>query len=310
MYATLFDKRYMSRGITMGLSLLRHCKSSQLTILCLDLESEIGVNSLLPSKNVNVLRVSNLDLKVINQIRDNRNYREYCWALSSLLCDYLLDQGTSEVVYLDADIYFLNDPSSILLEARGGDVAAIRHRFPNRLKHYEINGIYNVQWVYFKNTLEGRRILAQWVSQCIESSSYDPENGVVGDQKYLDEWPQICPTFTNIETPGAGVAPWNHEIYQPRYNGGRWETVDGNPLVFYHFHGLRIEPQKKIELAGPIYSQVQDLPIALYIEYLRALSNIEVKVNHLSDLPHPQEWEIAAQTWFQRLKRNSIQLSE
>lgn len=294
----------------MGLSLLRHCKDSQLTVLCLDIESEIGVKSLLPSENVKILRVSNLDLKVIHQTRSNRNYREYCWALSSLLCNYLLVQGASEVVYLDADIYFLNDPSPVLLEARGGDVAAIKHRFPNRLKHYEINGIYNVQWVYFKNTLEGRRISARWASQCIKSSSYDPENGIVGDQKYLDEWPQICPTFRNIETTGAGVAPWNHETYQPRYNDGRWEIVNGSPLIFFHFHGLRIEPRKKIELAGPIYSEVRCLPIALYVEYLRELSDIEAKVNHLSDLPHPQEWEIASQSWFQRLKRKLIHLLE
>ncbi|MGO8085215.1 hypothetical protein [Rhizobium leguminosarum] len=33
----------------------------------------------------------------------------------------------------------------------------------------------------------------------------------MGDQKYLDEWPDLYANCHIIEHPGAGVAPWNYE---------------------------------------------------------------------------------------------------
>jgi hypothetical protein len=291
-YATAFDSKYLTRGIAMVQSLLENSPHSKISVLCLDTGTESAVHELSMSQQVSILTLNDMDQEIVNQIRFDRPYREFCWTLSALLCDYFLTCGEEEVVYLDADLYFFSDPEPILQESRKGDVAAIKHRYPARLKKYEINGLFNVQWVYFANTLTGRAACRRWFEQCVESCAYLPKRGIVGDQKYLDEWPALYPTFVEIKNPGAGVAPWNHETIKPHLEESTW-IVDGeNPLVFYHFHGFKIFSNGRIEMSGPIYSSVIKLPIDLYREYVKALTEVFHNFPNLVQGPIPEIWSL------------------
>ena len=272
MYATLFDKKYLSRGIAMIESLLSLEKDAVICVLCLDLETEIAVRTLSKTSNVSPVALHEIGDELVLQIRANRAYREFCWALSSILCMHMLNKQNAEVIYIDADVYFFGSPKSLLEECRTGDVAAIRHRFPERLRQYEVNGIFNVQWVYFANNKIGREACATWAEQCIECSSYLPERDIIGDQKYLDSWPVQYPTFIDVQNLGAGVAPWNHEIMKPRKVKGEWTVLGETPLVFYHFHGFKISDEGSITLAPKMYSKVKKLPNDLYAEYVTALN--------------------------------------
>ena len=292
MYTTAFDKSYLTRGIAMIESLFHQDHEVSLSVLCLDLETEIAVSSLSQRLNVQILRPQDLGDSLLLKVRQDREYREFCWTLGALLCNFHLEAGESEVIYLDADIYFLGNPEVLLDEARQGDVAAIKHRFPSRLRHYEVNGLFNVQWVYFANTPIGRQASKKWAEQCVENCSYQPELGVVGDQKYLDEWPLLYPTFVEIMNPGAGVAPWNHEVHMPHLSSGRWIVEDSEELIFYHFHGLKINAHGAIELSGPIYSQVVPLPIELYVAYIASLADVAKRFPLLVTDALPNSWHI------------------
>jgi hypothetical protein len=66
------------------------------------------------------------------------------------------------------------------------------------------------------------------------------EDGKFGDQKYLDAWPARFPGRVRvIRHPGAGLAPWNFMGHRIELDGPV-PRVDGEPLVFYHFHGLKL----------------------------------------------------------------------
>ncbi len=57
--------------------------------------------------------------------------------------------------------------------------------------------------------------------------------------EYLDEWAELYRRLTIFRYPGAGLAPWNIE----RYDLGDTPTgpsVNGKPVIFYHYHGLRV----------------------------------------------------------------------
>src|SRR5581483_9240635 len=60
-----------------------------------------------------------------------------------------------------------------------------------------------------------------------------------GDQKYLDEWPSLYPGLVILKHPGGGVAPWNVEAHTVSEQNGQ-VVIDGRPLIFYHFHALRV----------------------------------------------------------------------
>ena len=285
MYATLFDKKYLSRGIAMIESLLSVDQDAAVCVLCLDIETEIAVRILGETSNVKPVTMIEIGTELIMKIRKERHYREFCWALSSVFCRYLLDNQKSEVIYIDADIYFFSDPKALVEECRAGDVAAIRHRFPERLRHYEVNGMFNVQWVYFANNEVGLKACATWAEQCIACSSYSPEKGIVGDQKYLDKWPLLYQSFIDIQNLGAGVAPWNHEVIKPKKDKGKWTVVDGSSLIFFHFHGFKFVDEGNVSFAPKMYSKVEKLPMDLYREYCFKLDQTTQRFALLADNP-------------------------
>ena len=78
----------------------------------------------------------------------------------------------------------------------------------------DTSGIYCVQFMYFKNNLEGKKILSDWRKQCIKWCYNRFENGKFGDQKYLDNWPQKYSKLHILNNLGGGVAPWNVQQYK------------------------------------------------------------------------------------------------
>ena len=77
-----------------------------------------------------------------------------------------------------------------------------------------------------------------WREQCIEWCYDRVEDGRFADQRYLDTWPDRFPGVVVLRHKGANLAPWNVSNYKVREDRGRvW--VDEQPLIFFHFHGLK-----------------------------------------------------------------------
>jgi hypothetical protein len=297
MYATLFDRNYLERGIVMVRSLLRYNEDAMVTVLCLDQFTLDVMREFSFDGRVALLPLEAVGSELLGRIAGDRSHREFCWTLGSVLCSHVLHSGAPEVVYLDADICFFSSARSLLDESRSGDVAALRHRFPERLRGFEVNGLFNVQWVYFKGSATGIAAAERWAGQCVNRCTYDPDAGFVGDQKYLDEWPSLYPTFVDLQIGGAGVAPWNHESMEFERVGAQWQVGGDVPLVFYHFHGLTIEDNGKVTLSGSTYSEVRQLPKGLYAEYLDMLRATAVGLGERASLPDPSLWWLASESW-------------
>lgn len=305
MYATLFDRSYLLRGITMIESLLAVAPESDISVLALDWDTAEVLRRHERSSSLRVVTLDEISEPELWQARSTRSYRDFCWTLGSVLCSRLLEDH-EEVVYLDADVLFLSDPTPLLEESRRGHIAAVPHDFPQRLRHLEENGIFNVQWVYFRGQ-EGAAACSHWRDQCLARCELAPEEGVVGDQKYLDDWPQAYPTFVTLTNPGAGVGPWNHEERRPRLVNSEWRVADGAPVIFFHFHELRIESTGLVSLSSDKYREIAPLPEELYREYLRRLAANWDAVRFLVPEPDPSQWharrpEGRVSRWLERLQ--------
>ena len=72
----------------------------------------------------------------------------------------------------------------------------------------------------------------------MESCSLAVEDTRFGDQKYLDQVPALFPRTTAVSHPGINLAPWN--IGGCRVDlSDRSVEIEGRPLVFFHFHGIK-----------------------------------------------------------------------
>jgi hypothetical protein len=178
------------------------------------------------------------------------------------------------ITYLDADLLFYSPVQPLFDEIAEHSIAIIEHRFTPRLKHFEVNGRFCVEWVSFRRDEDGLACLSRWRDQCIEWCYYRLEPGRMGDQKYLDEWPRRYSSCHILHHPGAGIAPWNYAQYSfGRDQSGRI-TVEGAPLVFYHFHQFEMLENGSFNRLSASYTAERQEPEAVYQAYETALQTL------------------------------------
>ncbi len=240
-FCTYFDRNYLSRGLALHQSLQRHCPESILWVLCMDTAvHQILLDLSLPSLNPISLEVFELGDAPLHAAKQNRSRVEYYFTCTPSLPLYVFNHSTDVdlVTYIDADLFFFSDPTPLFEELAGSSVAIIGHRFPPHLRHLETHGIYNVGWLSFRRDENGLACLRWWRDRCIEWCYDRLEGNRYGDQKYLDDWPQRFRGVRVLDHKGANLAPWNVTNYSLRFEAGQI-LVDEQPLLFFHFHGLK-----------------------------------------------------------------------
>jgi hypothetical protein len=274
-YCTYFDSNYLAYGLTLYQSLRRHSPPFALHILCFD---DLAYEYLDRARldGVHPIRLRDLEEwdPALGAAKASRSRVEYYFTCTPDLVRYVMDRdgGIGDVTYLDADLYFFADPTPIFDEIGSGSVGIIAHRFPPEQTHREMFGIYNVGFLFFRNDPEGRRCLQWWRDRCLEWCYDRAEDGKFADQKYLDRWPALFDGVVVIQNPGAGLAPWNQARYPIGSSGGT-VCAGGTPLIFYHFHELRLVfgVLSKHGLANYGGHMSPALKSKVYVPYIREL---------------------------------------
>jgi hypothetical protein len=240
-YVTLFDSNYLTRGLTLYSSLMRHAEDFHLWIICFDDLAHQLLSELKLTK-VTLVSLEQFEDKELLRIKTERTRKEYCWTCTPSSLLYVLDTEpqVDAITYLDADLMFFASPE-ILFEAAGqASILLTEHRYIPELQQQAIaRGIYNVQFIMFRRDESGLKALHWWRDRCNEWCFDRIEENKFGDQKYLDDWTQRFEKVHVVQHLGAGLAPWNANQYQlKRVNTQIY--VEDYPLIFYHFHGLSI----------------------------------------------------------------------
>ncbi len=274
---TLFDSNYISFGLALYDSLERHFSAYHLWVLCLDEECYEKLNSL-ALKNVTLVSLHDIETEEVLNAKKNRSWQEFCWTLGSVFTLYVLERYSYlyHIIYLDADICFFSSPEPIFKEIKDASIMIIPHRFPQRLRYLEENGMYNVQMMYFRKDKQGVDCLRQWVCQCLEWCYARIEDGKMGDQKYLDKWPSHYKSLCVLQNICAGVAPWNMEQYSFSIDNDK-PMVNGEPLIFFHYHGFKYFKGGYYIVSSHTYSFTSIHISTIYEPYLQMLAKINEK---------------------------------
>ncbi len=287
-FCTYFDQHYLSRGLALYRSMCAHCPDFQLWILCMD---DVAYRILAELK---LPRIHPIALETFEQgdaplavAKANRSRIEYYFTCTPSLPLYVFKNHPEVdlITYLDADLFLFADPTPVFDEMGACSIAIIGHRFPSKIKkEKEVYGKYNVGWLSFRKDADGHSCLNWWRESCIEWCYDRLEGHRFADQKYLDDWPTRFRKVIVLEHKGANLAPWNVSNYQLRYD--RHVTVDGQALIFFHFHGLKqVTPWRY----NPGWEDYQTTPSQVlrkrvYAPYLKTLFEVNRQLRSASNL--------------------------
>jgi hypothetical protein len=282
-YCTLFDSNYLVKALAMYRSLESHAQPFRLTAFTFDERAE-RLLARLALPHLTVVPLAQLEAHDVElaAVRPDRSPVEYCWTATPALPLYLFDTRPelAEVTYVDADLLFYADPEPLFAEMADASVLITPHRYASEYSDHVENGVYNVQFLTFRRTDDGLRALRWWRERCLEWCYYRLEDGKLGDQKYLDDWPERFAGVHVLEHVGGGLAPWNALQYRIAAHGGRI-TVDGVPLVFFHFHRVRLRRSGRHAFRPPGYHVPADVVRLVYRPYLRALAAAAAEIDRV-----------------------------
>lgn len=275
-FCTLFNKSYIDKGIALINSL--ECVSDCYRIYILAMDEDCHrILKELNFKNVRLISLDEFETNELLSVKNNRSTAEYCWTCTPLLIKYILERYQEKIcTYIDSDIYFFSNPEVLFNEMDPEtSVLITSHRFPNSRngrKSISKYGKYCVQFNTFRNDYYGKLVLNWWADKCLDWCYAKNEIDRMGDQKYLNKWPETFEGVKEIENMGAGVAYWNLEqYYLLRAENGKILLASKKKeqkfeVVFCHFQNIKYIGNHYVNLRTNLHDKM--LKRALYYPYL------------------------------------------
>jgi hypothetical protein len=280
-FITLFDKNYLSRGLALYNSLVKHCDNFILYILAMDQETK-NFLSKENFKNISIISLNQIEsfYPELMDLKKTRSIAEYCWTLTPYSIQYAINNfNLDSCTYLDADLYFFSNPKILFDEAGNNSIIITDHKYTPEYDLSKISGKYCVQFVFFKNDNYGMEALEWWRQRCKEWCYSRFEDGKFGDQKYLDDWTVRFKNVYTIAHIGCGLAPWNIQQYDINITDNKLYVCDKitkrkEPVIFFHFHAIKkiyTDSNKEIWNLGSYYidNTIKEL---IYNNYLKLIS--------------------------------------
>ena len=295
-FCTLFDANYLARGLVTYESLMSVTEgSAHLYVFAFD---DLCLTTLkaMNLPNLTVISLAEFEDADLLRIKPTRSRGEYCWTCTSSTIHYCLRTfDLPHCIYIDADMVFYQNPQVLLDEMPPtANVLITEHRYTPQYDKSKLSGKYCVQFMYFDNSENGKRVLNWWRDRCLEWCFNRHEDGKFGDQKYLDDWLTRFQGVHSLQHLGGGLAPWNVQQFdfqlvknkilgnlKPK-NGTHTEGPNFE-AVFFHYHGVKLYQDNNFILAPKMYVLKPNIKTLFYMPYLQKLKEAGEKVKQIDN---------------------------
>ena len=297
-YCTLFNIKYLSRAIALHESMERNIEEYRLYMFAFD---DISYDILQKNNlsNVEIIHYKQFETDELLMIKKERNIKEYLWTVTPFTIDYVFNNYNVEnCTYIDADIYFFNNPILVFSETPEFNTIVTEHRYYKKYNQTNTSGRFCVQFNTFIRTENSLEILKDWKKSVANWCYERHENGLFGDQMYLNDWPTKFKNVHIAEHLGIGIAPWNVLNYKliKDHIGVNFYEVNRKArtkIIFFHFHGLKIYSNKWADMGN--YSINKSVYIHIYKPYLisiRKANNQILCFTKTKEIFSPFEWSL------------------
>ena len=283
-FCTLFDHNYLTRPLVLFDSILEQTQAFRFYTLCTSNRAFKEIERLAEKYPQFVA----LDLEQLEsrypellEAKANRSPIEYYFTLSPVLPLHVMDVFQPDVVtYLDADLCFYSHPGILFDELGENSSLLTEHRFSRNIAHFIKWGRFNVQYESFRNDQQGRACITRWRDQCLDWCYDRVDGNRFADQGYLDEWSDLYSKLVVSQRKTAGVALWNVSDVEIGLSHDKANfTIDGEPLVFFHFHSFKHLYKSLFVCDFSEYKVDPRKPLlmAVYQDYIRRLNGVAEK---------------------------------
>lgn len=206
-------------------------------------------------KNCKVILSNSLNIENFNDMKVRYNIVELNTAVKPYAIKWLFDNlDIDYVIYLDSDIYLFSRLDQLFKEfLQGASIILTPHiLYPledgyNPDDHSMLkSGIFNLGFIAIRRCPESLEFLDWWSRRLETQCTTDLTNNLFQDQKWCDLAPAFLNDLKILRNEGYNVAYWNLRHRIIKKNNDLY-TVNGKPLVFFHFSG--INPSKKEQVS-------------------------------------------------------------
>lgn len=294
-FCTLFNSFYLPRGLLLYRSLENTGTDFHLYIFAFD-DKAFQLLKKLNLRFATIISLQDFEDDKLKTVKPDRTLAEYCWTCTPATIVYVIEKFNEPAcTYLDADMYFYQNPEVLFEEMGSNSVLLTEHRFPPKFNRSTLAGRFCVQFITFKNNSEGLNALYWWRDRCLEWCYNRYEDGKFGDQKYLDDWETRFESVHVLKHLGGGLAPWNAEQYSVVNRSGNKIFLSEKSsekkfeAVFYHFHHVRFFKGGLVDLGWRYPGK--SIIIQIYAPYILELMQTEAELKKLDstfEIPVPE----------------------
>lgn len=230
-FVTIFNSLYLPQALALHESIKKFKINFKLWAICLD-KLSLNVIENLNEKTFTAINFEIYEDKKLRKIKKMRSIAEYCWTITPLSPKLIfdIDKSVKFLTYVDADIFFVQNPKKLIDEFVKSHkyISFTRHDFQDNQESKEkIYGKFCVQFMTFKKS-SSEKIRKIWEKKCLQWCYAKPSNGRMGDQKYLDEIYKKFHENIYIINDHAFRSTWNYK------------KINFKKIIGWHFHGFKI----------------------------------------------------------------------
>lgn len=274
-FFTICSRNYLAYALTLQQSLKRHEPYVPFFIYLADAALDTG-----QPPAATIVSVADLELPDLLDMAYRYTVMEFNTAIKAdCFLDLLTQRGFEAAVYLDPDIQVFAPMVEVHAAlARGASAVLTPHllgplpagAYPGELDILN-SGVFNLGFAAFARTDESLAFIRWWAGKLHRDCYSAPEKGLFVDQRFMDFAPAHIEHLSILRHPSYNVAYWNTARRAVSESDGQY-TVDGAPLVFFHFSGV-VPGNSGIfsKHLGPAAGEASEAVMSLVRGYIAAL---------------------------------------
>jgi len=197
-----------------------------------------------------IIELKSLDIPSIGQFIHQYTILELNTAIKPYLISLLMDKGYKKIIYLDPDIKLFSPLTQMLSYLDNYNILLTPHltntirddKSPGELQILQA-GSYNLGYIGLSASEETRKLVSWWQEKLYKDCVVDLPRGLFVDQKWMDLVPSMFEGVKIVRNTGWNTAYWNLSHRTVTKNQDNTFSVNGVPLVFFHYSGYSIEAQ-------------------------------------------------------------------